>query len=180
MLNLSYPIIGQFRGVLLVTEWTVAFLSIQLSLIFFLRYWRQKATKSNLRDLGFSSLFMGYGFVWIFYIIADYYASSMIKQPFLIWSSGSQRMLFLNFGYLSFVLGGFFFILIMERYKIFLKRRYFFTYIFSAYLVVYLIILFINIEITNFLSTVFLALFFLFFLFYLYDFVQVLNRYEKK
>ncbi|MGV9205096.1 MAG: hypothetical protein ACOC44_13885, partial [Promethearchaeia archaeon] len=99
MIFYEFPITGAIRIPLLILEWIFIVLTIELSLIFAMRFREREKGIRNYRELGYFSLMVGLGLMWIFYILGDYYASDVIKSPFLIWSEGSMRDLYLNLGY---------------------------------------------------------------------------------
>jgi len=172
--------ISQSEGIrfpLLLVEWIFSFICFEIALIFLIRYIKQRQEKQqkelvNLQELGYASLFMGFSIMWFFFIIGDYYSSVEVVSPFLIWSIGSMRYLFLNCGYLSLMVGAFLFILLMEKYKVYLVRKYFFSACFLTLIVIFIIFFFIDIQFTQDLTFAFWPLFFLFFLIYIVDFVR--------
>ncbi|MFX0102929.1 MAG: hypothetical protein ACFFCS_25395 [Candidatus Hodarchaeota archaeon] len=166
-----FPIEGVLRTPLMLMEWYFAFACFEIGLFFILRYLKERHKElRNLQELGYSSLLLGFSLMWFFFIISDYYSSTSLQQPFLLWESGSERMLFLTLGYLALIVGAFICVILMERYMIFLFRRYFFTIIFLSLVVGFIIVFFIDIETVQAFVYVFWPVFIIFFLVYFYRF----------
>lgn len=159
-------------------EWIFTFFTFELGLIFLIKYKKQSIRLKNLQDLGFFALFFGFSLMRFFFLISGYYSSSITISPFLIWSNGSFKNLFLNFGGLSIITGTLFFTFFMEKYKKFLFRKYFFSIcFFIQFLIIFIIFLF-NIEIINFLLIILLPLFILFFTIFSKDFDKKVKNQE--
>ncbi len=167
---LEFPITGPLRIVSLVMEWIFVFFSLELGILFLIKYIKQPKQLKNSQDLGFSALFYGFYLMRMFFLIADYYSNDIIISPFLIWSYGNYRNLFLNLGFLSIMIAALFFIVFMENYKKFLFKKFFFTVCFSVQLSIFLIIFFFSLEIAKSLSILSWPLFILFFIIYVKDF----------
>lgn len=181
MINLiltEFPIIGPLRFTSLVLEWICVFFSFELAMNFLIKYKKQPDQLKNSQDLGFFTLILGFSLMWFFFLMGDYYSTNFIISPFLLWSYGSYRSLFLNFGYISINIGALFFTFFMEKYKKFLFKRFFFTFCFLGQLLIYIIIFFINLEITNSISIDFWPLFLLFFIVYIRDLSKKAKKQE--
>ena len=109
MIFLEFPITGQLRLPLLIMEWIYIITGFEISLIFLVRYFKQEKNLRNLQDIGYFSVFFGFSLMWFFFIIGDYYSSDDIVSPFLFWNQGSERALFLNFGYFTMIIATFFY-----------------------------------------------------------------------
>ncbi|MFX1258364.1 MAG: hypothetical protein ACFFAN_10925 [Promethearchaeota archaeon] len=129
----------------------------------------------NLQDLGYFSLFFGFSLMWLFYIVGDYYSSTDIVSPFLIWSYGSERALFLNFGYFTMIIAGFILLLSIEKYNVILFRKYVFTILFSICAILFLILFIIDIRITQLATYLYWTGVSAFFLVYLIKFMKKLH-----
>ena len=160
----EFPITGDIRLSLLVMEWIFVITSFEISMIFLLRFFKQDKTLRNLQDLGYFSLFAGFALMWLFFIIGDYYASTTTETPFLIWDIGSERALFLNFGYLTMIIAVFFLLLCIEKYNIFFFKKYLFTGLFLICAILFIILFFIDIRITQPVTYMFWGAFISFFL----------------
>ena len=156
-------------------EWIFVITGFEISLIFLLRFFKQEKTLRNLQDLGYFSLFAGISMMSLFYIIADYYASTTMVSPFMIWEIGSERALFLNFGYLTMIVGTFFLLLCIEKYNVILLRKYLFTVIFLICAILFLILFFIDIRITQPVTYFFWTGVLSFFTSYLIKFIRKLQ-----
>ncbi len=176
MIFLEFPITGQLRLPLLIMEWIYIITGFEISLIFLVRYFKQKKNLRNLQDIGYFSVFFGFSLMWFFFIIGDYYSSDDIVSPFLFWNQGSERALFLNFGYFTMIIATFFLLLCVEKYDIFLFKRYLFTIIFSICAILFLILFFIDITMTQPVTYIFWMGFLCFFVVYLIKFIKKLKR----
>jgi len=171
----EFPITGDIRLSLLVMEWIFVITSFEISIIFLLRFFKQEKTLRNLQDLGYFSLFAGFALMWLFFIIGDYYASTITETPFMIWDIGSERALFLNFGYLIMIIAGFFLLLCIEKYNIILLKKYLFTGLFLICAILFIILFFIDIRITQPVTYMFWGGFISFFLLYIIKFIKKLQ-----
>ena len=176
MLFLEFPISGDLRLPLLVLEWIFVITGFEISSIFLVRFFKQEKTLRNLQDLGYFSLFAGFSLMIFFYIISDYYVSSTTMSPFLVWETGSERALFLNLGYFTMIVAAFFLLICVEKYNVILLKKYLFTGIFSICAIVFLILFFIDIRITQLVTYFFWIGFLSFFISYLIKFIRKLQR----
>ena len=111
----SFPIVDPMRQLLLLIEWTLALITLELGVIFILKYLKEKDRMKDLRYFGYASLFIGYSLIWYWFVLSDYYVSEQIISPFFIWSRGSERIVYLNLGYASLMIGALLFIYFMEK-----------------------------------------------------------------
>lgn len=130
----------------------------------------------NSQDIGFSALFHGFSLMRLFFLIADYYPVGTVISPFLIWSSGSFRFLFLNIGLLSINLGFLLFTYYMEKNKKFTFKKYFFTSCFSLQTIILVVYILLDLFNINYLSILSLPLFILFLLIYIIDFDNQIKK----
>lgn len=178
MMFIEFPITGSFRFVLIIMESIFTFFSFELGIIFLIKYKKQPINLKNSQDLGFASLFFGFSLLRLFLLIASYYLTNNTVSPFLIWAEGSYRRLFLNFGFLSIMIGTLFLSFFMEKYKKFLFREYFFTVCFIILFLFFLALFFINLDFINSLSILSWPLFVLFYMIYVKDFGRKSKRLE--
>ncbi len=127
MVFVDFPIYGPLRIPLLIVEWINAVISLELGIIFFMKYLKQPKQLRSSQELGFSYFFFDFSLMRLFLIISDYFSSNFVISPFIIWSSGSFRDLFLNLGYMSFIFGALILVYFIEKYKIYVYKKYFFT-----------------------------------------------------
>ncbi len=179
MLFVDFPITGPLRTPLLIMEWILIIISLEQSLIFLFRYKKQEKDLRNLQELGYSVIFLGFSLMSFFFILSDYYSSDKLISNFYIWSQGSVRYIFLNCGYFSIMVGAFFFLLCVEKYKVFLFRRFFFTFLFLISIILFLILFFIDIRITQIIQYFFWPVFLFFFLIYIIEFINKVQNKEK-
>jgi len=105
----------------------------------------------NTQDIGFSAFFLGIAFMRLFFLIANYYALSILISPFFLWSSGSFRFLFLNIGLISINLGVVLFTYFLERYKTLLYKKYFLTFCFLFQFILFFILSLVDLLMVNYL-----------------------------
>ena len=137
MLWINFPIMDPLRKYLILMEWILVFVSLELSLIFLIKYINSRRTRGNIQELSYSILIFSFGLQWIWFIISDFYAPN-----------AQARIIFLNLGYVSLLLGATFFVYIMER-SVILIHKYIFTYIFILLNILYFLFLFIAIDFTQ-------------------------------
>jgi len=177
MVFVEFPITGPLRIPLLIMEWILVIICLEISLIFLFRYKKEEKDLRNLQELGYFALILGFGLMSFFYILSDYYSSVEFVSNLYVWRQGSIRYIFLNYGYFSIMIGAFFFLLCVEKYEIFLLKRYLFTAIFSIYAILFLILFFIDMRLTQIVTYFFWPVFVFFLLIYLINFIKkVQNR----
>lgn len=111
-----------------------------------------------------------------FFLIGDFYSFSTKTSPFLIWSGGSFRFLFLFFGYSSINIGFLLFTFYMEKNKKFLLKKYFFTYCFLIQLLIFVSMVLVDLFSIFYLSFILLPLFVLFLIIYAKDFDRQVKK----
>jgi hypothetical protein len=135
-----YPITGPLREPLLIVEWVMVFLFLELA---FLQYMRLKNQAKRLEDFiekGCILFLLAFSLVWIFYIIGDYYIESHII-----------RLVLYNIGYIIRMVLGLIFTFLIEKFQIFF-RKFLFTQIFSIFTIISIILFFTAIEFTQYAS----------------------------
>ncbi|MFX1494295.1 MAG: hypothetical protein ACFFBZ_08445 [Promethearchaeota archaeon] len=172
MIFIEFPFIGNLRFPLLIIEWVIFLFSLELAIIFYLRYNKQKNEYKIREDLGYFCLFISFALMEMFFIKSDYYSSNILESPYLIWSQGSERDLFLNFGYISLIIGALTFIYFVESSRKLSKFRYSFSLCFLILLIFFFIIFFIDLSITGLISIIFWPVFMLLFILYIIDLVK--------
>lgn len=151
-----FPISGPLREPLLILEWMIVFISLELTVIFLLRIKSEKIQRLKiLQEKAYGWLLFGYSIMWIFIIIGDYYMVDLYL-----------RILFLNIGFFLLIVCSFFFIIVMEKYKTFLKK-FLFTKIFFMFIIIYLFFIIIALIYATYVATIFWIVFYIFFLIYL-------------
>ena len=156
---------GSIRIPLLIMEWVILFLFLELAIIFWLRIINKKKALKNLQEKAYISILLGYAGSKLFYIIGDYYVDI------------SLRMVFYNFAYLIFLIGLFFFIYTLEKYKIFI-RKYLFTKILGVLIFFFISIFIVNIKYTQNVSYIFALVFVIFVIVYIRELYS--SFYKKK
>ncbi len=182
MLLITFPIEPPLRFPLLTLETILTFILFEFAVIHLIRYITQKYQKkiNDLQELGYFFLFFGYSLMWLCFIISDYYFSSTeIIRPFLIWTQGSEFVLFRNIGYYSLMIGAFLCVFCLEKYKVYLWKKYLFSIGFLILIIIFTIALFFDIYITQTFSYFFWPYFIFFFLIYLIDFIKKVRNRES-
>lgn len=172
ILYLTFPISGNLRLPLLMMEFVLVIALLEVSIIFLIRFLKQEKGLRNLQELGYFFLLAGFGLTWFIYLFSDFYTPDELISPFFFWNIGSFRYLFLNLGYFSISIFSILFLRCVEKYKIFLFKRYLFTFLFSIYAILFFILFIIDIRITQNLTYFFWSIFIFFFLVYLIDFAK--------
>jgi len=123
----------------------------------------------SLQEKAYVWLFLGHSIMWIFYIYADYYTETM-----------EIRYLFVNFGDIIQFVSVFFFIYILEKNKVFFKTKFFFSRIYVVMIGIFFVVFFIDIEISQAISSVFWFILLLFFMAYLNRFTKMIRSKGKE
>ncbi len=153
-------------------EFVLVITLLEVSIIFLIRFLKQEKGLRNLQELGYFFLLTGFGLTWFFYLFSDFYAQDELISPFFFWSIGSFRYVFLNLGYFAISCNSILFLRCVEKYKIFLYKRYLFTILFSIYAFTFFILFIIDLRITQNLTYFFWSIFIFFLLVYLIDFTK--------
>jgi hypothetical protein len=175
---ITFPIDDALRFPLLLLEWVFAVISLELGLLFVLKYRKQQKQLKTLQELGYTALFFGISLMWFFHIMGDYFSSNTPSSPFLIWSVGSMHDLFINGAYYSFMNCALIFCYFMEKYKIILFKKYLFTYILLTYNIISLFIILVNLGVIQILFIVFWSFFMCFFTIYFIGFYKKVFQLE--
>ena len=126
--QIQFPLTGAIADLLLIIEWIVVLLYFEFALIFLHRTFKFKKKLKSYQERGYVFLFMGFSLMIFFFILGDHYATFR-----------ELRIICLNCGYITLMLGALIFIYIIEIYKIFLKK-YLFTLIFSGDVILYILL----------------------------------------
>lgn len=153
--EIEFPLTGPLRQPLLIMEWIIFFLFLELAIIFWVRVIRKEKALKNLQEKAYIFLFLGNSFMWILILIGEFYVDSV-----------HVRLLLSNLGYLVQMTGALFFIFYIEKYKIFIKKKLF-TFIFTSMVIIFIFISFLAVEYTIVMSFTFWPVFSLFFIFYI-------------
>ncbi|NVM29237.1 MAG: hypothetical protein HWN65_10400 [Candidatus Helarchaeota archaeon] len=164
-------IAGPLRLPLLTIEWIFAVILLELGLYFLIKYMRQEKQLRTSKGMGYSAFFFDFSLTWFYLIIGNYYASEKIESIFL-WDQGSMRALFINFSYLCLITACLLFAFSMEKHRIYLFKKYFFTICFLSLTITSLIVFFINLEIIKIIPFIVWPLFLVFLTIYLVDFFK--------
>lgn len=152
-----FPISGILKEPLLILEWLIFFITLELSIFLAIRLRRNKRELGNYGETSYIYLSFGYSFMWMFLIIADFYITST-----------NLRNQISNVGFLIIINAVIIFIFLTEK-KHFIYKRYFFTAIYCLLMISYIIVWFVNIDITIIISISFWIIFVLYFILYYRD-----------
>lgn len=141
--------------VFLVLDWMVAFLYLELGLIFLLRVLKNRYKIEIIEERGYFWVFFGYSFMWIGFIAGQYY----ITDPQLV-------SLAYNISYFSLFLSGLLFIHYVEREKVIIRKNLF-TYIFIGFLILFLLFFLFAFDYIIYLTFLIWPFFLVFYLLYL-------------
>ena len=161
--KIQFPLEGALAELLLIVEWIISFLFLELTLILWKRIIRNKNELKSLQEKAYFWIYLGFSLMWIFFIFSDFY----VKTSVLRW-------LFLNFGYISLEIGAILFIYIIEIYKIFIKKHLF-TIIFIIDIIIFFFVLIFAVEYTQIMSFTFWLLFIVFFSLYSKELQPIFN-----
>ncbi|MFX1276164.1 MAG: hypothetical protein ACFFBP_18525 [Promethearchaeota archaeon] len=165
---------------LLIMEVVFNIICVQLGIALLYRYLKAEKSMRNSEELGLSLIYLGFFVMEIFFVISDYYSSEVIISPFFIWRDGSIRFLFLNAGYFPMLIIGIMFLYSIEKHKIYLFKRYFFTYIFTFFGIVFCILFIIDIKLTQPMTYVLWAIYIVFLLIYFINFIKKVQKNRQK
>ena len=160
------------RVPLLTVEWIFTILALELGLLFILKFISQEKQQRSSQELGYASFFFGLSLMWFFLILGDYYMSELIQSPFMIWSLGSTRNIFVNLSYLSLATGALLFSFSMEKHRTYLFKRFLFTSCFLALILTFITSFFINLDLIKYLSLMIWPLILIFLTIFFIDFFK--------
>ena len=154
MILLQFPLTGNLAQWLIILESLICLLSLEIALIFMRKVVKNKNNIKSLEEKAYFWLFLGFSTMWFFFIISDYFVVDL-----------SLRIIYLEFGYLSLAICASIFIFIIEKYKIF-RRKFLFSIIFFIYLIFFVILSLVQINIAQIFSVLFWVIFIIFFVYY--------------
>ena len=172
MILFSYPIVHELRLPLLVLDWIIFIIALELGIIFIIRYERQKASVKSYEEIGYACLFIGFSMMILFSLIADFYSSNELITPFLIWENGTYRDLYVGVGYLTLMFGILLFTFFVEINKKYLFFRFFFSLCFLITTIISLSHLIIGLDNTWNFAILFWGIFLFFLFIYIKEFIS--------
>lgn len=151
----TYPITGPLKEPLLIVEWLIVFFVLEIGILFLLRCRSEKIDKlKSIQERSYIWLFFGYGLMWIFRIIGDFFVDSMFLRAIII-----------NSGYIIQIICVCVFIRIMELNRVYFKKN-FFTKISIILAGIYIFVLITFLFYAYIISYFFWIIILIFFLFY--------------
>ncbi|MHA1763503.1 MAG: hypothetical protein ACTSYC_07065 [Promethearchaeota archaeon] len=161
-----FPITGMYREPLLILEYLITFLFFEQSFFLWTRFHgKNKMKLKSLEEKAYFWLFLGYAFMWMFFVIADFYVQSSYFHD-----------LFSTIGMSIQVASIILFFKIMENLKVYFKR-YLFTRISLIFLPVYMIIILIDISIGFIFGHLYMSILIIFFILY---FISMRSKLQVK
>ncbi|MBD3229689.1 MAG: hypothetical protein GF329_16025 [Candidatus Lokiarchaeota archaeon] len=162
-----FPISGPLRMPLLILELMIIYITFEVSVYFFIKYRRnlRRSMKSST-NFDWAMIFVCFGLTFIFYVIANFYATN--------------RDLFLFYGYLSLNIGSLIFSVHLEYLKV-IKTKFIFTIVFSSFLVLYLTTFFIDFSLTKAVAiSIFVPVSVIFIVYFYTIFSKIRHKYRNK
>src|SRR4030042_5601812 len=130
MLQVAYPIFGEYRLLLLTFDWLFMIASGEMGIIFIINYFKLR-DKRNVQNLGFSSLCFSLSLGWFFQIASNYYIDGTLTLTIWTWNTIYVRTIVWAIGFSSVIIGGLIFIVLLDRNVIYL-RQYLLTKIYAV------------------------------------------------
>jgi hypothetical protein len=157
MNKFTFPIDGPLRSFLLLIEWILALVCMQLAIVFIVKYRKHQERHKYIQDLACAFVFGGFSSLWYFIIIADYFADAR------------SRELFIEFGTFFLSTCAFLFILFIEHNQKFFIMRYFFTTIYATIFGLKIVLLATSGATSRYIDWILLCIFAIFFVLFLID-----------
>ncbi|NHJ22122.1 MAG: hypothetical protein EAX91_14340 [Candidatus Lokiarchaeota archaeon] len=137
-----YPLTGGFREPLLVVEWVMVFLFLELAFLLYMRIRNTETKFSNFIEQASIFFLLSYSIMWIFYIFGDYYMDTQLS-----------RLVAYNIGYILRMILGLIFMYQIERYQV-LFRKYLFSKLFLVFTGFSIVLFFTAIDVTQYASLI--------------------------
>jgi len=138
-----YPLTGTLREPLLIIEWVMVFLFLELAFLLYMRTKNKEIKLNNFIEKASILFLVTYSTMWIFYIFGDYYMDTQFT-----------RLVAYNIGYILRMILGLIFMYEIERFQV-LFRKYIFSKIFLIFTLFSVILFFTVIELTQYTSIIF-------------------------
>ncbi|NVM17948.1 MAG: hypothetical protein HWN80_09545 [Candidatus Lokiarchaeota archaeon] len=132
-----YPLTGTLREPLLIIEWVMVFLFLELAFLLYMRVKSKENILSNFIEKASILFLLAYSSMWVFYIFGDFYAQSQIS-----------RLIIFNIGSLLRMILGLTFIYQIEKFHV-IFRKYLFSKIFLIFTFLSVFLFFTAIELTQ-------------------------------
>jgi len=148
------PIEGPLLEPLLIMECLIIAMTLEFGILFLLRAKSLKNRLASSQEFAYGIFFLGYSAMWIFYIFADY--------PSVIFEF---RILLVNLGYVSLIVGAGSFIYLVEYNQI-ISKSYFYSKLFLCLIGVYILVLLFATTYYSIMAIFFWLMFIIFFTVY--------------
>jgi len=129
-----YPLTGTLREPLLIIEWVMVFLFLELAFLLYMRVKNRERKLSNFIEKASILFLLAYSSMFVFYIFGDYYMETHLS-----------RLVVYNIGYILRMILGLVFIYKIEKYQIIIGK-YLFSKIFSIFSLISVVLFFTAID----------------------------------
>jgi len=161
MILIDFPISGDFRFILMILEWIFTIVCLEFGILFLIRYKKEKYNLKYSQDIGHILLFFALSLKSFFSISGSYFSHNIIIIQ--LYQIISQISL-----YSGFII----FIIIKEKQRLFLFKKYFFFICLSSLLILFILFSFLNAQLIVFDLILFLSFVFAFFLLFYLEFIK--------
>ena len=165
--DVKFPIEGHLREPLLIMEWLIVLLFLEMAVIFMVKVMKKEKKERNQQERAYIMLFLGYSLMWLFVIFGDFYAET-----------SNTRLIFMSMSFFTILYCQLLFFYRMEKDQIFLKK-FLFTKSFIIVIFTSAIVLLIDTNITEIVAY-FLYMSVLSFFWIIYLKRLISNEYIKK
>ncbi len=160
-----FPLFGNLKEPFLILEWLVFFIILELSIFLAIKLKKKEKETTTYGEIGYIYLSLGYSLMWMFLIIGDHYITQNILREHI-----------LKIGFFILVLAALFFISATEK-KHLIYKKYIFSISYSIFIIIYLFIWFLKIELAIIISSSFWTIFIIYIIFHYRDLYK--NYYIK-
>lgn len=161
MIFADFPISGDFRFILMIFEWIFAVICLEFGFLFWFRHKKEQHKLKYSQDIGYILLFFALSLKSILSVLGSYFSYS------------STTIAFHHFlSQISLYSGFIVFIIIKEKQRLFLFKKYFFSICLSILLLLFILLSFLNNQLIIFDLILFLSITFTFFLLFYLEFIK--------
>ena len=157
MIFVDFPISGEFRFILMIFEWIFAIICLEFGILFLSRHKKEQYKFKYSQDVGYIILFFALSLKSIFSVLGSYFSHT---------NPAIELHHFIS--HISLFFGFMIFIVVKEKQRVFLCKKYFFFTCLSVLLIFFILFSFLNNQLIIFDLILTLSIIFVFFLlFYL-------------
>ena len=137
-----YPLTGPLREPLLILEWIMVFLILEVAFLLYMRVKNKEKKLSNFIEKAYIVFLLSYSLMGVFYIFGNYYMETQLL-----------RLMVFNIGYLLRMIMGLVFIYQIEKYKATFSK-YVYSKIFLVFTPLSVVLFLTAIEFTQYASII--------------------------